>query len=124
MRDVTDFCANNRKQFIIKYDANAHHIIWGGELALVQEETGYWNICWTETGNSYMRFQVITAVSVKFRVFWDVAPCSHVQVYQRFRNAYYLHLQYTLMMEAVCTSEMSVHLNVITWLYIPEDSKL
>jgi hypothetical protein len=81
----------------------------GEELALVQEETGYWNICWTQTGNSYMRFQVITAVSMKFRVFWDVAPRSHVQVYQRFRNAYYLHLQDNLMMEAVCTSEMSVH---------------
>jgi hypothetical protein len=29
-----------------------------------------------------------------------------------------------LMMEAVRTSEMSVHFNVTTWCYIPEDSKL
>jgi hypothetical protein len=29
-----------------------------------------------------------------------------------------------LMMEAVHTSEMSVHFNVTKWLYIPEDSKL
>jgi hypothetical protein len=28
------------------------------------------------------------------------------------------------MMEAVHTSEMSVHFNVTTWHYIPEDSKL
>jgi hypothetical protein len=27
------------------------------------------------------------------------------------------------MMEAVCTSETSVHFNVTTWYYIPEDSK-
>jgi hypothetical protein len=25
------------------------------------------------------RFQVLTARSMKFRVFWDVAPCSHVE---------------------------------------------
>jgi hypothetical protein len=26
----------------------------------------------------FVRFQVLTAASMKFRVFWDVAPCSHV----------------------------------------------
>jgi len=31
--------------------------------------------------------------SMKFRVFWDVAPCSHVEVDQRFRGAYCLHGQ-------------------------------
>jgi hypothetical protein len=30
---------------------------------------------------------------MKFRVFWDVAPCSHVEVYRRFRGAYCLHHQ-------------------------------
>jgi hypothetical protein len=29
-----------------------------------------------------------------------------------------------LMMEAVCISETSVHINFTTWRYIPEDSKL
>jgi hypothetical protein len=28
---------------------------------------------------------------VKFRVFWDVAPCSHVEVHRRFRGACCLH---------------------------------
>jgi hypothetical protein len=37
---------------------------------------------------------------MKFRVFWDVAPCSNVEVV-------------ALMMEAVRTSETSVHFNVI-----------
>jgi hypothetical protein len=27
-----------------------------------------------------VRFQVLKAASMKFRVFWDVAPCSHVEV--------------------------------------------
>jgi hypothetical protein len=27
-----------------------------------------------------MRFQVLTAANMKFRVIWDVAPCSHVEV--------------------------------------------
>jgi hypothetical protein len=35
-----------------------------------------------------MRFQVLTAASMKFRVFWDVALCSHVEVHRRFGGAY------------------------------------
>jgi hypothetical protein len=27
---------------------------------------------------------------MKLRVFWDVAPCSHIEVDQRFRGAYCL----------------------------------
>jgi hypothetical protein len=37
-----------------------------------------------------LRFQVLTAASMKFRVFWDVAPCSHVEVDRRFRGTYLL----------------------------------
>jgi hypothetical protein len=59
---------------------------------------------------------------MKFRVFWDVASCSQVQVDQRFRGAYCLHHQ--AMMEAVCTSEMLVNFNMTTRCNIPEDSKL
>jgi hypothetical protein len=40
-----------------------------------------------------VRFQVLTAASVKFRVFWNLAPCSHVEVDRRFRSAYCLHHQ-------------------------------
>jgi hypothetical protein len=31
-------------------------------------------------------FEVLTAVSMKIAVFWVVAPCSLVEVYQRFRD--------------------------------------
>jgi hypothetical protein len=31
-------------------------------------------------------FEVLTAVSMKIAVFWVVAPCSLVEVYQRFRG--------------------------------------
>jgi hypothetical protein len=34
--------------------------------------------------------QVLTATTVEMTVFWGIAPCSHVQVNQRFRGAYYL----------------------------------
>jgi hypothetical protein len=30
----------------------------------------------------HVRFQVLTAARMKFRVFWDVVPCSHVEVDQ------------------------------------------
>jgi hypothetical protein len=39
------------------------------------------------------RFQVLTAASMKMAVFWDVAPCSLVEVYRRFRGACCLHHQ-------------------------------
>jgi hypothetical protein len=38
-------------------------------------------------------FEVLTAVSMKIAVFWVVAPCSLVEVYQRFRGPCYLHHQ-------------------------------
>jgi hypothetical protein len=62
---------------------------------------------------------------MKFRVFWDVAPCSHIEVDRRFRGGCVLPpLLIALMMETVRTSETSVNFNVITRSYIPEDSKL
>jgi hypothetical protein len=38
-------------------------------------------------------FEVLTAVSMKIAVFWVVAPCSLVEVYQRFRGPCCLHHQ-------------------------------
>jgi hypothetical protein len=40
-----------------------------------------------------VRFQVLTAASMKMTVFWDIAPCSLVEVYRRFRGACCLHHQ-------------------------------
>jgi hypothetical protein len=38
-------------------------------------------------------FEVLMAVSTKMAVFWVVAPCSLVEVYQRFRGPCCLHHQ-------------------------------
>jgi hypothetical protein len=38
-----------------------------------------------------VRFQVLTAVSMKMAVLWVVAPCSLVEVYLRFRGARCVH---------------------------------
>jgi hypothetical protein len=37
-----------------------------------------------------VRFQVLKVASIKL-VFWDVAPCSHVEVDRCFRGVYCLH---------------------------------
>jgi hypothetical protein len=42
-----------------------------------------------------LRFQVLTAASMKMAVFRVVAPCSMVEVYRRFRGACCLHHQTT-----------------------------
>jgi hypothetical protein len=62
-----------------------------------------------------MRFQVLTAAYMKFRLFWDVAPCSLVEVDRCFL---------ALLMDAVRASETSMRFNVTTRRYIPQDSKL
>jgi hypothetical protein len=40
-----------------------------------------------------MRFQVLTAASMKSIVLWDITSCSLVEVDLRFRGAYCLHFQ-------------------------------
>jgi hypothetical protein len=46
-------------------------------------------------GNCFIqvRFEVLTAASMKMAVFWVVAPCSLVEIYRRFRSACCLHHQ-------------------------------
>jgi hypothetical protein len=41
----------------------------------------------------FLGFEVLTAVSTKMAVFWVVAPCSLVEIYQRFRGPCCLHNQ-------------------------------
>jgi hypothetical protein len=65
-----------------------------------------------------VRFQVLTAASMKMAVFWVVAPCGLVGVYRRFRSAI------ALMIEAASTSETSVNFSQTTRRNNPEDSHL
>jgi hypothetical protein len=57
-----------------------------------------------------MRFHVLLAMSRKMTIFWDVTPCSVVEVDQRFGSSYCLHHQDALMTRAVSISETSVNL--------------
>jgi hypothetical protein len=70
-----------------------------------------------------MRFQVLTAASMKLKIFWDVLPCSSLNFDRRFRGTCCIHHQ-ALMMEAARTSETSVEIQLRTRQYIPEDSEL
>jgi hypothetical protein len=68
-----------------------------------------------------VRFQVLTAASIKFRiVFWDVMPCKIIVD----RGTCYLHDQgSSLMVEAARTSETSVD-NYFTRKYISQKTIL
>jgi hypothetical protein len=68
-----------------------------------------------------VRFQVLTAVSMKTTVFWDVALCSLVEVYRRFGGPCCL---IALLMETGSASEMSVNFYHSTWCNMPKDSHL
>jgi hypothetical protein len=59
-------------------------------------ESSWWRYLRTVTSmlnRTLVRFQVLTAASTKMAVFWDVAPCSLVDVDRCLRGAYCLHLQ-------------------------------
>jgi hypothetical protein len=57
---------------------------------------------------------------MKFRVFWDILPCSQIDLDRRFRGSYCI---ISAMKEAVRTSETSANIYLTTWQYIPEDSE-
>jgi hypothetical protein len=42
--------------------------------------------------SKHVRFQVLTAASTKMRAFWNIAPCSLVEVDRRFRGRKYLNV--------------------------------
>jgi hypothetical protein len=43
--------------------------------------------------NTYIGFEVFTAVVMKSIVFWDMTPCSPLSCNRRFGGTYRLHLQ-------------------------------
>jgi hypothetical protein len=55
----------------------------------------WWRSVVSITGVSVLRFQILTAVTMKFTVFWDVTPCILVAVYQLFGGKCGLYLQGT-----------------------------
>jgi hypothetical protein len=67
-------------------------------------------------------FEVLTAVGTKIAVFWVVAPCSLVEVNQRFRVPCCLHHQGDEYSSRA--SETLVHFYQTTRRYNPEDSHL
>jgi hypothetical protein len=77
---------------------------------------------WRESNSIYsVRFQVLTAASMKFRfVFWDVSYCSVKQLSTDVSDVGAASIIIALMMEASRTSETSVD-NYFTRQYITED---
>jgi hypothetical protein len=77
--------------------------------------------------NLKIRFEVLTATSMKMTVFWDVAPCSRIDIDWRFGWAYCLHHHgffNFLMRKVVRSSGKSVNIYHTTGCYIPEDNNL
>jgi hypothetical protein len=61
-----------------------------------------------------MRVQVLAAAKMTMTAFWNIAPCSLVEVDRHFRGFI------ALMIDAVPTTEMSVYFKETTRRYIPE----
>jgi hypothetical protein len=52
-----------------------------------------WNVWIASNCFNNVGFEVFTAMSMKMAVFWVVAPCSLVELYQRFKGPCCLHHQ-------------------------------
>jgi hypothetical protein len=100
----------------------------------------------------YVGFEVLAAVVAKSPVFWNITPCSALEVSPRFRGTFRLHLQNrrirqavnqrerwqavllllvsclayssTINTEATCSSETSGDFGRSTRRYIPDDRTL
>jgi hypothetical protein len=73
-----------------------------------------------------VRFQVLTAASMKITLFWNVAPCSlekFTDVSDVF-NSTQIRTIIALLMEAATTSETSVNFCQTTPRNVPEESYL
>jgi hypothetical protein len=46
-----------------------------------------------KTDINLVRFQVLSATSMKMAVFWDAAPCSLVEIDLRYRGAYAFNIR-------------------------------
>jgi hypothetical protein len=102
-------------------------------------------ICSTFKG--YEKDEILTAVTMRSSIFWDITPCSPLKVNRRFGGTHRLHLQgrtnrakkpawkqvasrscsaysSTLKMEAICSSETSVGSRRTAGRYIPEERSL
>jgi hypothetical protein len=66
---------SNRKLSVLSFTLSLCYACHIGEARSVRD-----------AGISFVGFEVFTAVSTKMAVFWVVAPCSLVEVYQRFRG--------------------------------------
>jgi hypothetical protein len=53
--------------------------------------------------NFLVRFQVLTAASTKMAAFWDIAPCSFVEVNRRFRYSTFIISDYLLLKKDFAT---------------------
>jgi hypothetical protein len=56
-------------------EVQAWQILWKPDLLACLITAGRFGLLYKW---NVVRFQVLTAASVKFRVFWDVLPCSEV----------------------------------------------
>jgi hypothetical protein len=70
---------------------------------------------------AYVKFKVLTAASMKTRVFWDVAPCNVVRVTDVSEVCTAATIR-AMIMEAARTSETSVNFYDIARGNIQEDS--
>jgi hypothetical protein len=71
---------------------------------------------------NFVRFEVLTAVSMKMAVFWVTSPCSLVEVYRRFRDACCLHHEGIVTIQNKAIFE--INFSFITFVkFIFEDSR-
>jgi hypothetical protein len=77
------------------------------------------------SSSDMLKFEILTAVTMKNTVFWDATPCNLIEVYRRFVGTYCLHLQGRGISRArKQASSARITVRPWRWRHVPEDSIL
>jgi hypothetical protein len=72
----------------------------------------------------FLRFEVLTAMTMQISIFFDITPYSPLKVNRRFGVTCLLHLQRRRIRQGRNQLEMSVDFQRTTWRYVSEDRTL
>lgn len=69
---------------------------------------------------SFVRFEVLTAVTLKIKILWDVTPYTVVDIYWQLQELA-ASINKVETMEASFCSEIPIHIYYAAWCHIPKD---
>jgi hypothetical protein len=90
-RPVADYSPSNVYSHLVGQKFN--FLSWIPKFITVFIKDRHWSLSWDSWIFISVRLQALTAASMKMTVFWDVAPCTLIEIDRHFGDAYWFHHQ-------------------------------